>query len=703
MIEKLAHWITHHPKTVVIIAVVLLVPSIIGFACTFVNYDILSYLPDSLDSVKGEQVLDETFNNAASSFLIVENMPSKYTSELKSKIEQVDGVSEVLWIDSIADISVPKEILPDAVKDIFYSEDESATMLMVKYSNAGSSQTTMDAIHSIKKLMNEQCFISGMSVLSTDTKDLADKEAPIYIALAVVLALITMSFAMESWLLPFVLLAALGMAILYNMGTNIFLGQISYITQCIAAILQLGVTMDYSVFLVDRFNEERKHTDDHKEAMARAIKQSFVSLMGSSLTTVFGFLALCFMSLTLGMDIGIVMAKGVVFGIITVVIVLPALILLLEKPIYKYTHKSLLPRFEKINDFILKHKKVFVTLFLVLLIPAFVCQSAVDVYYDLTQSVPQDLDSIVSLNKLKEEFNMATTHFVIVDDEISSGELTNLENEIKKVDGISSVLAYNEFVGTAVPDEIIPDSLKGIAKKDGYQMIMVNSEYKSASDEVNAQIDTLTQIAKKYDPNAMITGEGALTKDLITLTDRDFKVTSIISIAAIFVLVAICFKSISIPTILVASIELAIMLNKSCALVTGTVIPFIAPTVIGCVQLGATVDYAILLTSRFKEELKNGYDKNTAIRNAANAADRSIFQSAIIFFFATFGVYLLCDISLIKSICALLARGAIISAIVIIFMLTPILVTCEGFINKTTYGWRDDKPLFKKKDKKAKV
>ncbi|MCR4924973.1 MAG: MMPL family transporter [Clostridiales bacterium] len=701
MIGKLAKWITFHPKTVALVALLLLIPSIIGYACTFVNYDILSYLPDNLDSVKGEQILDQTFNDAASSFLIVENMPSKYTADLKQKILQIDGVNDVMWVDSLLDISVPVDSLPDAVKEIFYSKDQNATMLMIKYDESGASQKTMDAIHSIKKIMNEKCFISGMSVISTDTKDLADKEAPIYIALAIVLALITMTFSMESWLLPCVLLASLGIAIIYNMGTNIFMGQISYITQCIAAILQLGVTMDYSVFLIDRYNEEKEKSSDNREAMARAIEQSFVSLAGSSLTTIFGFLALCFMTFTLGLDIGIVMAKGVVFGVLVVTIVLPAFVLILDKPISKYHHKSLVPKFDKLNNFILNHKKIFITLFIVALIPAFICQSVVPVYYNLADSLPQDLDSIVSLNKLKEEFNMATTHFVVIDDSLPAGELSKMESEIKNIKGISSVLAYNDFIGIAIPDNIVPDSLKEIAKKDGYQLLMVNSKYNSATEKCNKQITELNNIVKKYDSNAMITGEGALSKDLVTVTDRDFTVTSIISIAAIFLLIAICFKSISIPTILILAIELAIMLNKSCALITGATIPFIAPTVIGCVQLGATVDYAILLTSRFREEIRNGHDKETAIRNATNAAGRSIFQSAAVFFVATFGVYMICDISIIKSICSLLARGAIISALVIIFMLAPILASSEKFIAKTTYGWREDKTFAFLKKKKA--
>lgn len=694
--KKFAKFIAYHPKLIVTIALLLLIPSAIGYINTFVNYDILSYLPGELDSVKGEAELDETFNSASMSFLIIEDMPSKDVAALKEKLSAVENVSSVLWVDDIADISIPQEILPNAVKDIFYSKDGDCTMMLIQYKYQAATEQTMTAIEDVRSLLNEQCFLSGMGVIMKDTRDLADSQAPIFIAIAVVLALIIMSFCMESWIEPFVLLAALGIAIVYNMGTNFVFGQISYITQCIAAILQLGVTMDYSVFLIDRFEEEKLRYPDKRDAMANAIQGAFISLSGSSLTTVFGFLALCFMDLTLGKDIGLVMAKGVIFGVLTVVIVLPALVLQLDKQIHKYRHKSFVPKFDKLNDFILKHKKVWVILFVLLFIPAYIMQANVDVYYSMDKMLPDDIGCIASLNKMKDEFNMATSHFIIVDDTLEASDLVKMENEIKALPGVTSLVAYNSFVGSGIPDSMIPDELKSIAKADGRQMILVNTSYVSATDECNEQIEKIINIVKSYDESGYVTGEGALYKDLIDITDHDFKLTSILSILSIFLLIAIIFKSISIPTVLVLSIELAILINKAISFAMGTTISFIAPTIIGCVQLGATVDYAILLTTRYREELRNGHSKHDAIRIAANASDRSIFQSALVFFGATFGVFLTCDINIVKEICSMLARGSLISAGIIIFMLTPLLLVLEGFIEKTSFdflGKREKKKL----------
>ena len=690
--NKFVHFITHHPKLIVAVALLLLIPSVISYVNTFVNYDILSYLPEELDSVKGQTVLNDSFNSASMSMLIVHDMPAKDVSALKQKVVAVDGVAEAIWIDDIADLSIPESFIPDAVKDIFYSEDGSYTMMLIKYNSDSASESTMTAIDNIRKLMNEQCFLSGMSALLTDTKELADREAPIYIAIAVAIALVVMSLCMESFVLPFVLLLTLGIAIVYNMGTNIFFGSISYITQSIAAILQLGVTMDYSVFLIDRFTEERAKGGDSRDAMARAVKASFLSLTGSSLTTVFGFLALCFMQLTLGRDIGLVMAKGVVLGVITVIIVLPAFILLFEKRIYKYKHKSLVPNFNKLNTFVIKHKKVFTAVFVLLFIPAFIFSNLTGVYYNLSNSLPDDLPSMVGLSTLKSEFNMSTSHFIILDEsDMTSGEISEMTDKLADIDGIENVVAYSNFVGPAIPDSMIPESLTSIAKSDGKQMILVNSAYAPATDEVNTQIDEITTLIKSYSQNNIVTGEGVLYKDLIDVTSVDFKVTSIISIAAIFILVAICFKSISIPVLIVAAIELAIMINKSFPYFMGVEIPFISPTVVSCVQLGATVDYAILLTTRFKEELSHTADKALAMKEAANSACRSIFQSSLVFFGATFGVYVCCDIEIIKSICSMLARGALISGAVIILFLTPVLLISEKLINKTTYKWRTEK------------
>lgn len=704
MIQKIAKWEACHPKIVVTVALLLLIPSLIGFLCTGVNYDILSYLPEELESVQGNRVLDQTFHNAGMSIVIVEDMPAKYTAALKEEIGTISGVSAVLWVDDIAGGQVPVAALPDALQQIFYSRDGDKTMMLVQYDSACSTDDMLKAIKQIKTLCNEKTFISGMSAITEDTKEIADKQAPIYVTVAVLLALAVMSLMMESWILPLVILAALGIAILYNMGTNFFLGEISFITQAIAAVLQLGVTMDYSIFLMDRYTEEKQKFADRTDAMAVAVSKSFTALIGSSLTTVFGFVALCFMQLGLGFDLGFVMAKGVVFGILTVVLVLPEIILLSENRINKYRHRSILPSFTGVNRFVFKSKKVLAVLFVLLLLPAYIVQNNADVYYNMDKALPDHLISIQGLNKLKNDFNMATTQFLIVDDTLPAGKLMQLETEIQNLDGISSVLAYNSILGPAVPDDIIPDALLEICKKDGKQMIMVNSAYGAATEELNTQLTQMEQIVKRYDESALITGEGALTRDLITTTNRDFLVTSILSVAAIFILIAVCFKSVTLPILLVLSIEFAIWINLSFSTLMGTEISFVSPTVINCVQLGATVDYAILLTTRFREELQAGRPKKDAILNAMQAAERSILQSASVFFAATFGVYMICDISLIQGICALLARGSVISALVIVLFLAPLLYLCEGGIQKTTYGWRENKPiqwrkhnLFKKK------
>ena len=689
--KRIALWEAKHPKIVIAIAIALVIPSIIGFIMTRVNYDIMSYLPDSVESVQGEEILDKTFNNASMSIIVVEKSDARYVAALKEEIEKMDAVSSVIWVNSLADISIPQDVLPDALKDIFYSKSSDSTMMLVQYKYAGSSAETMQTIKNIKTLLSKNAFISGVSAIVEDTKELSDKEAPIYIVLAIVVALVAMSFMMESWLQPFIVLAALGIAIIYNMGTNVFKGEISFITQSIAAILQLGVTMDYSVFLIDRYNEEKLKTPIREEAMANAVTKSFTALMGSSLTTIFGFLALCFMTFTLGLDIGLVMAKGVVFGIFTVVLVLPELVLIFEDTMNKYKHRSFLPHFDKLNNFVFKYKAVFAVLFVLLLIPAYLLQSKVDLYYNMDKALPQNLISIQGLYKMKDEFQMASTQFVIIDDSIDSGKLTKLENEIENLDGISTVLSYNKVIGPAIPDDIVPDKILDICKKDGKQLMMVNSVYESASDELNSQIDEMTAIVKAYDPNAIVTGEGAITKDMIVTTNRDFNVTAMLSLIAIFILLAVTFKSISLPVLLILSIELAIWINLSVSKILGAEASFVGPTVINCIQLGATVDYAVLLTTRFREELHSGLDKKEAILKAANAAERSVFQSAVVFFVATFAVYLVCNISIVKGICSLLARGSVISAASIVFFLMPLLYIFEGVISKTTFGWAKGK------------
>lgn len=699
MIRKLALWEAKHPKKIILIALLLLIPSLLGFAFTKVNYDIMSYLPGTLESVRGEQVLDDAFKNAGMSIVIVDGMPEKYTAELKSEIEKIDGVATVMWTDTLADISIPVEILPDVMTDIFYSKDGSKTMMLVQYTEAGSSDKTLDAISEMKKLMNDKVLISGLTAITEDIRDMCLKQAPVYVALAVALAFIAMLLMTDSWALPPVVMSALGMAIVYNMGSNIFMGQISFVTQTLAAILQLGVTMDYSIFLVDRYYEEKQIHADRDEAMANAIVKSMTALAGSSLTTIFGFAALMFMQFTMGFDIGFVMAKGVVLGIVTVVTILPALVLITEKYIDKFKHRSLMPDFTKINDWVFKHKKALAIVFVLLLIPSYFVQSKAKLYYSMDKALPQDMVSVRGLNQLKEDFGMASSQFIIFDDSLPAGEIMQMENEIKDLQGIGSVISYGSFLGPAVPSNIVPDEIIKICKADGLQLMMVNSEYSSATDELNEQVVKMEKIVKSYDPKAFVTGEGAISKDMVVTTSRDFTITGAVSIVAIFLLIAFCFKSISIPIILVLSIELAIWLNLSISVIFKSQMSFIDPTVVNCVQLGATVDYAILLTTRFREELQNGTEKKDAILRAVAAAEKSILQSASVFFMATFGVYLLCDITLIKGICALLARGSFISAAVIVLFTAPILYLSESIINKTSRDWRVITP--KKNHKKA--
>lgn len=685
--KKIALWEAKHPKTVLLFALLLLIPALIGFACTGVNYDILSYLPDELESMQGEQVLDETFNTAGISIVIAEDMQPKYTLALKNEILKVEGVSSVIWVDTLADIGIPADALPDVLKNIFYSADGTKTMMLVRYDPAGGEGSDLKAIAQIKTLLGENAFMSGLSVIVDDTREICDSQAPLYIAVAVALALAVMALMMESWFQPLIVLLSLGIAVLYNMGTNFFLGEISFITQCVAAVLQLGVTMDYSIFLIDRYSEEKEHYSSREEAMAAAVTKSFAALSGSSLTTVFGFLALCFMHLKLGFDIGFVMAKGVLFGILTVVFVLPSIVLIFEKQILKYRHRSFIPDLTKVNVFTLKHKKAFALIFLLLLAPSYLIQKDIDLYYSMNKALPGYLTSMQGFEKLKNDFDMACTQFVIVDDSIPAAKLMEMEKKLENMDGVSSLLAYNSIVGPAIPDDILPDEIMQLCKQDGLQLFLVNSKFDPATPELTAQLQQMEQIVKSYDPNAYITGEGAIEQGLIDTTDRDFAVTAALSVAAIFMLIAIVFKSVTLPIILVLSIELAIWLNLSLSVIMGKEASFVDPTVINCIQLGATVDYAILLTTRFREELRFA-PKQEAMLKAVKMAQQSIFQSAAVFFAATFGVYVVCDIYIVRGMCALLARGAIISEIVIVLFLAPLLVVCEGFIAKTTPSWR---------------
>ena len=690
MLEKIAHSLSRKPKLVALIAVALLIPAAIGYAATRVNYDILTYLPQDLESAQGMNLLEEPFQMAATSMLIVEDMPAGYTNSLINEIKDVPGVSTAVWISNMVGIQIPTDMIPASFRDLFFSGE--GTMMIIQYEKAGASEETMNAISEIRSICNEKCFLAGFSVVIKDTRDLVDKELPIFVGLAVVLALAAMLLTMESTVLPFVLLANIGIAVLYNFGTNVFLGEISYITKAIAAVLQLGVTMDYSVFLYRRYEEERGNYDDKRDAMAQAIVAAFRSLSGSSLTTVAGFAALCFMRLTLGRDIGVVMMKGVVLGVATVILVLPSLVLLADKQIDKHKHKSLLPDFTGLNRFILKHRIAIVVISVVLALPAYYAQKHASVYYKLDESLPRDLPSIVANGKLKDEFDMATNHFILLRDDLSAADMSEMENRLNEVPGITGMISYHSLLGTGIPDFFIPEEVRDMLKQGGWQMMMLNSSCETASDQAAEQLRQINAIVKEYDEGAMVTGEAAMTEDLIETTAVDFVVTNYISILAIFLIVMIVFKSVSVPAVLVAAIEFAIFLNQGVPYFTGTEVPFVAPTVISCIQLGATVDYAILLASRFQEELRAGKDRHEAALIAGASSDASIITSALVLFCATLGVSFVSSIDLIGAICVMLARGAVISALVSIFLIPSLLCVCEPLFNKTSLYWRTEKP-----------
>jgi predicted RND superfamily exporter protein len=691
LIKKLARGLTRKPKFVVFIAILLLIPSLIGASATKINYDILTYLPENLESSQGEKLLEEPFGMAATSMMIVEDMPAGYTDTLLRNIQNIPGVSSAIWVSDLVGVQIPTDMIPADVREMFYSGN--STMMIIQYEKPAASEETMEAIGQVRAQCNKQCFLAGFSVVIKDTRDLVDKELPVYVGLAVALSLAAMLLTLESTVLPIAFLLCIGLAILYNFGTNVFMGQISYITKAIAAVLQLGVTMDYSIFLYRRYVEELPNYDDNRDAMANAIEAAFTSLSGSSLTTIAGFLALCFMQLTLGKDIGIVMAKGVVLGVLTVIFVLPAMLLLFDKQIRKHVHKTLLPDMEKLNAFIVRNSKKFVALFLLLFIPFIWAQNHTSVYYKLDESLPQDMPSIVANDKLKTDYNMATSHFILLRDDISATDMADMESQIEDIDGITSVVSYHSLLGTGIPDFFIPDDVKDMLKQGGYQMMMVNSSYNTATDEVSNQLKELKGIVKSYDADAKITGEAALTDDLISTSAVDFKVTNYISLAAIFVIIAIVFQSFTVPIVLVSTIELAIFINQGIPYFTGTVIPFVSPTIIGCIQLGATVDYAILMTTRFREELRAGKSKKEAIQIAATASDPSILTSSLVLFCATMGVSMISDIEIIGSICTMLARGALISAVVSIFILPSVLCVCEPIFNKTSRCWRKNPPV----------
>lgn len=684
--KKFSRWISNHTKIVLVFTMILIVPMIFGMANTKINYDILSYLPQDLDSTKGQNILDEVYSDAATSMLVIEGMKEKDIVEIKEKIKEVKGVENVIWTDDALDISVPKEIFPDAVKNQLFNED--STMVIIKYKNSCAAEDTLNAIEEIRSITNKQCFISGMSAILKDTKDLVDNETPFYIILAVIISVIVLLVSIESTFIPVIFLISIGIGILFNLGTNIIFGEISYITKALAAVLQLGVTMDYSIFLMHRYEEEVIKYDDKKEAMAEAISTTMLSISGSSLTTIAGFLALCAMDLTIGKDIGIVMAKGVVLGVICSVTVLPALILTFDKLIYKHKHKTISLKFDKLSNIVTTNYKVFILIFLVLLVPSIFGSQKAKVYYNIDETLPSDMPSVVATNKLKDKFNMMTTHFILISDDVKAYKIKEIADEIKDIQGISNVISYDSLVGPSIPEDFVPENIREIFKKGGYNLILANSEYKAAKDEENKQIDEIISLIKRYDENAVVAGEGALTKDLITTTDKDFKMVSIYSIIAIFLIILIVFKSISIPVLLVSVIEFAIFINMGIPYYTGNKIPFVASIVIGTIQLGATVDYAILMTSRFREELRKGQKKQEAILTAIKGSARSIVTSGLTFFGATGAVAIVSDMALIRSLCFLISRGALISMAVILLILPSFLIISEKLINKTSIKWK---------------
>lgn len=671
---------------ILIISILLLIPAGLGYVNTRVNYDVLTYLPEDIETMQGQDILVKDFGTGAFSMFIVDGMEDKKVSALKAKIENVEHVQKVLWYDSLADISMPKSMIPKDVYEVFNSD--TGTMMAIFFDEGTSSDGTMEAIGEIRKLAGKQCFLSGMSAIVTDTKNLAEKETPLYVLIAVVLAVIVLGLTMDSYFIPLLFMLSIGMAIVYNLGSNYFFGEISYITKALAAVLQLGVTLDYSIFLMHSYEEQQvRYNGDKERAMAHAISQTFSSVIGSSVTTVAGFIALCFMTFTLGMDIGVVMVKGVILGVIACVTILPSMILCCDKWIMKTMHKPFLPDIGKISDKVTKRYMIYVILFLVLLFPAIYGNNHTAVYYNLDETLPKDLPSIIANEKLKKDYDMNTTHMILVDSSVESADVAKMIDKMDDVDGVKWALGLDALIGPAIPQSMIPDSITDMLKNDKYQLLLVNSEYKVASDELNAQIKDLNKILHKYDKGGMLIGEGPLTADLIDITDTDFKTVSMVSIGIIFVIILILFKSISLPIILVGVIEFAIFVNMGIPYYTGTKLPFVASIVIGTIQLGSTVDYAILMTTRYKRERNHGAEKYDAITTAHRASAQSIMVSALSFFAATIGVGLYSNIDMISSLCILMARGAIISMIVVIFVLPSMFMVFDKVIVKTSKGF----------------
>ena len=672
---------------ILILSIILLIPAVWGYVNTRINYDVLTYLPEDIETMQGQEIMTNDFGIGAFSMLMVDGMEDKDIVKLKEKVEKVDGVANVLWYDSLADISVPQSMLPSKLYDEYNTED--GTMMAVFFKDGTSSDETMKAVTEIRKVTGKECFLSGMSAIVEDTKELAEKETPLYVLIAVALSALVLAITMESIFVPVLFLLSIGIAIVYNLGTNVFFGEISYITKALAAVLQLGVTMDYSIFLMHSYQEQQvRYNGDKERAMAHAISQTFSSVIGSSVTTVAGFIALCFMSFTLGKDIGIVMAKGVIFGVLVCVTVLPSMILCCDKLIEKTKHKPLLPDIGRISDKVTKRYVIYVVAFVILLFPAIYGNNHTGVYYNLDESLPKDLPSVIANTKLKEDYNMNTTHMILVDSSVAGSDVKKMSQEIEKVDGVKWVLGLDNLVGSGVPADMLPESVTSMLKNDKYQLLMVNSTYKVATDKVNKQIEEIDKILDKYDEGAMLVGEAPLTKDLINITDTDFKRVSAVSIGIVFVIILLLFKSVTIPVILVGVIEFAIFVNMGIPFYTGTKLPFVASIVIGTIQLGATVDYAILMTTRYQRERSRGAGKFDAITTAHKFSAQSIIVSALSFFAATIGVGLYSNIDMISSLCILMARGALISMVVVVLILPSLFMVFDKIIIKTSKGFR---------------
>lgn len=683
---NIGKWITKHKNIILVIAFILLIPAGIGYVSTRVNYDVLSYLPESLETIKGQDILVDEFGMGAFSMVVVEDMPMKDAAKLEKQLESIDHVKDVLWYDDAVDISVPTEMIPEDLRKAFFNRK--ATMMIALFDDTTSADDTMDAITQIRKVVGKNVYASGMSGVVTDIKNLALQEMPIYVVIAGLLSLVVLFLTMTSFVTPLIFLLNIGMAIVFNLGSNVFLGEISYITQALAAVLQLAVTMDYSIFLLESYeaNKER-YEGDKKRAMAHAISNTFTSITASSITTVAGFVALCFMTFKLGANIGIVMSKGVVIGVIACVTVLPAMILTCDKAIEKTTHRSLIPSLDKLSHGIVKGRYVALLLFLIVLVPAIHGNNNYKIYYNIDQSLPKNIPSNEANEKLKKEFNMSNMHMILLKDGLSAKEKSAMSKEIEKVDGVKWVIGLNSLVGSNVPESMIPNNIKKMLKTDNYELEFVSSDYSSATDEVNSQLAKIDKIVKKYQNDGMVIGEAPMMKDLQDVTDVDLKTVNNISILAIFVIILITFKSISIPVILISVIEFAIACNMAVPFYTNTSLPFVASIVIGTIQLGATVDYAILMTSRYhKERTERGQSKKDAIRIAHETSIKSILTSGLCFFAATFGVSVYSQVDMIGSICTLLSRGAIISMIVVICVLPAMLWIFDGVIKRTSWN-----------------